>query len=236
MNKRQYKKHKKKMFKVLLDSEAFRIPHAYKEYYQGRTVPMLLDGLAETVLNLVADNKENKDIYDSYHPRYFNTDTFKNAILENEKKGDAILRSAILASKDVDKNTLMLKNIAGIARNNGKDVVVLCSDERKSAWEKEKTEDFTKIKDYRNLARKLHPTTVGCEMNCTGWLFASLFVFSSFNVLTFVFVSSLAFNVFLNFLHNCRSCCCYKVAVTPERSISPQIFLYFFRVIRPHLF
>ena len=50
---------------------------------------------------------------------------------------------------------------------------------------------------YRNLARKLHPTTVGCEMNCTGWLFASLFVFSSFNVLTFVFVSSLAFNVFL---------------------------------------
>ena len=28
MNKRQYKKHKKKMFKVLLDSEAFRIPHA----------------------------------------------------------------------------------------------------------------------------------------------------------------------------------------------------------------
>lgn len=148
MNKRQYKKHKKKMFKVILDSEAFRIPHAYKEYYQGRTVPMLLDGLAETVLNLVADNKENKDIYDSYHPRYFNTDTFKNAILENEKKGDAILRSAILASKDVDKNTLMLKNIAGIARNNGKDVVVLCSDERKSAWEKEETEDFTKIKDY----------------------------------------------------------------------------------------
>ena len=70
------------------------------------------------------------------------------AILENEKKGDAILRSAILASKDVDKNTLMLKNIAGIARNNGKDVVVLCSDERKSAWEKEETEDFTKIKDY----------------------------------------------------------------------------------------
>lgn len=58
MNKRQYKKHKKKMFKVLLDSEAFRIPHAYKEYYQGRTVPMLLDGLAETVLNLVADNKK----------------------------------------------------------------------------------------------------------------------------------------------------------------------------------
>ena len=50
---------------------------------------------------------------------------------------------------------------------------------------------------YRNLARKLHPTTVGCEMNCTGWLFASLFVFSSFNVLTFAFVSSLAFNVFL---------------------------------------
>lgn len=89
---------------------------------------------------------------------------------------------------------------------------------------------------YRNLVRKLHPTTVGCEMNCTGWLFASLFVFSGFNVLTFVFISSLAFNVFLNFFHNCCSCCCYKVAVTPERSISPQIFLYFFRVIRPHLF
>ena len=53
------------------------------------------------------------------------------------------------------------------------------------------------IENYRNLVRKLHPTTVGCEMNCTGWLFASLFVFSSFNVLTFVFVSSLAFNVFL---------------------------------------
>ena len=72
---------------------------------------------------------------------------------------------------------------------------------------------------YRNLARKLHPTTVGCEMNCTGWLFASLFVFSSFCILTFVFVSPLAFNVFLNFFHNCRSCCCYKVAVTPERNV-----------------
>lgn len=55
MNKRQYKKYMKKKIKILLNSETFQIPHAYKEYYQGRTVPMLLDGLAETVLNLVAD-------------------------------------------------------------------------------------------------------------------------------------------------------------------------------------
>lgn len=47
MNKRQYKKYMKKKIKILLN----------KEYYQGRTVPMLLDGLAETVLNLVADKK-----------------------------------------------------------------------------------------------------------------------------------------------------------------------------------
>ena len=57
MNKRQYKKYMKKKIKILLNSETFQIPHAYKEYYQGRTVPMLLDGLAETVLNLVADKK-----------------------------------------------------------------------------------------------------------------------------------------------------------------------------------
>ena len=77
-------------------------------------------------------------------------------------------------------------------------------------------------KFYRNLARKLHPTTVGCEMNCTGWLFASLFVFPSFNVLTFVFDSPLAFNVFLNFFHNFLHfsafnrtyiCLCYKYRV-----------------------
>ena len=54
MNKRQYKKYMKKKIKILLNSETFQIPHAYKEYYQGRTVPMLLDG---TVLNLVADKK-----------------------------------------------------------------------------------------------------------------------------------------------------------------------------------
>lgn len=57
MNKRQYKKYMKKKIKILLNSETFQIPHPYKEYYQGRTVPMLLDGLAETVLNLVADKK-----------------------------------------------------------------------------------------------------------------------------------------------------------------------------------
>ena len=57
MNKRQYKKYMKKKIKILLNSETFQIPLAFKEYYQGRTVPMLLDGLAETVLNLVADKK-----------------------------------------------------------------------------------------------------------------------------------------------------------------------------------
>lgn len=105
-------------------------------------------------LSNVAAPREEKsvsrddNIYDLERPKYFNLDTFNSAIPENDR-GTMILRSAILVSENADKNTLMLKNIAGIARNNGKDVVVLCSDERKKAWEeKEETEDFTKVKDY----------------------------------------------------------------------------------------
>lgn len=96
---------------------------------------------------------KNKYIYDSHHPRYFNLDTFKNAIPENEK-GDNILRSVILASNDADKNTLMLKNIANVADENGKNVIVFCSDERQSAWEKEDVEEISKIKEYASAIRQ----------------------------------------------------------------------------------
>ena len=102
--------------------------------------------------NITANREEESvsrddNIYDLERPKYFNLDTFNSAIAENDR-GTMILRSAILASEDVNKNTLMLKNIAGIARNNGKDVIVLCSDERKRSWNKEKAENFTKVKDY----------------------------------------------------------------------------------------
>lgn len=108
--------------------------------------------------NITAPREENsvsknKDIYDSYHPRYFNTDTFKKAISENEK-GDNILRSVILASKDADKNTLMLKNIANVADENGKNVIVFCSDERQCVWKKEDVEEISKIKDYAQAIRQ----------------------------------------------------------------------------------
>lgn len=109
-------------------------------------------------LNETAPRKENatsksKDIYDSHHPRYFSLDTFKNAIPENEK-GDNILRSVILASKDADKNTLMLKNIANVADENGKNVIVFCSDERQCVLEKEDVEEISKIKDYAQAIRQ----------------------------------------------------------------------------------
>lgn len=118
-----------------------------------------ISGNKPAELNETAPRKENstsksKDIYDSHHPRYFNLDTFKNAIPENEK-GDNILRSVILASKDADKNTLMLKNIASVADENGKNVIVFCSDERQSVWEeKEDVEEISKIKDYAQAIRQ----------------------------------------------------------------------------------
>lgn len=59
-----------------------------------------------------------------------------------------ILRNVILVSENADKNTLMLKNLAGIAHNHDIDVIVFCDDERHDSWKGEETKEIDEIKDY----------------------------------------------------------------------------------------
>lgn len=47
-------------------------------------------------------------------------------------------------------------------------VIQLINDGRKQAKSEKQGSEPRGAHYYQNLARKLHPTTVGCEMNCLG--------------------------------------------------------------------
>jgi hypothetical protein len=89
-----------------------------------------------------------EDINHSRYPEYLSMDVFNNAMQKNEQQGDMILRNVILVSENADKNTLMLKNLAGIAHNHDIDVIVFCDAERHDSWKREETKEIDEIKDY----------------------------------------------------------------------------------------
>ena len=89
-----------------------------------------------------------KAINDSCYLKYLSMDIFNNAMLKNKQKNDMILRNVILDSENADKNTLMLKNLAGIAHNHGIDVIVFCNAERHDSWKREETKEIDEIIDY----------------------------------------------------------------------------------------
>ena len=108
--------------------------------------------LEEDALSIGGESSESMDsvakaINDSHYPKYLSMDVFNNAMKKNEQQGDMILRNVILVSENADKNTLMLKNLAGIAHNHDIDVIVFCDDERHDSWKGEETK-IDEIKDY----------------------------------------------------------------------------------------
>lgn len=109
--------------------------------------------LEEDALSIGGESSESMDsvakaINDSHYPKYLSMDVFNNAMKKNEQQGDMILRNVILVSENADKNTLMLKNLAGIAHNHDIDVIVFCDDERHDSWKGEETKEIDEIKDY----------------------------------------------------------------------------------------
>ena len=107
--------------------------------------------LEEDALSIGGESSESMDsvakaINDSHYPKYLSMDVFNNAMKKNEQQGDMILRNVILVSENAD--TLMLKNLAGIAHNHDIDVIVFCDDERHDSWKGEETKEIDEIKDY----------------------------------------------------------------------------------------
>lgn len=109
--------------------------------------------LEEDALSIGEESSESMDsvakaINDSRYPKYLSMDVFNNAMKKNEQQGDMILRNVILVSENADKNTLMLKNLAGIAHNHDIDVIVFCDAEKRDSWKREETKEIDEIKDY----------------------------------------------------------------------------------------